>query len=236
VDTCLWLRSYPLPGLERKLSGLSLYVPKFSVASPKSFGPLSRVTLGPKIEVATAAQALRAQRIIEGELFKYEQKVLRSNLTEVCFFRNLEFRRSGPYGGYALGRRIFLCADSVVCTEHWIRESFHHEMCHILMKRRGGFPEVRWRMISGLRAYRKSSTWPPAEYEVDSQEAQDLLERGFVSNYASTNWEEDACELFAAMMMQSPRLKACKAESKIGQKVILMRRWQRMDRWGRLGD
>ncbi|PCH60022.1 MAG: hypothetical protein COC05_05470 [Gammaproteobacteria bacterium] len=197
---------YRLTWLERDLEHLNAHygVRITTDLTPDDYRPewldddTGQLATGSKIVLTSNADDFaRFVRLITPEIKRYAPALIRQHLTRVYCLDKLTLY-DAPFGGtYNIAQSsLYLLNKNDFSLSSWMKETFHHELSSMLMKKQG-FDEGAWRQAAGLafRYQQDENPWfqwmylrgyvdPVADTTV-------FFKRGLLRHYSETGVEND---------------------------------------------
>lgn len=152
-------------------------------------------------------EIVKEQRLLREEIARYPSEFIKQNLKDIYVVKTLSYYDTAVGGfGWPEGKRLYLMND--VYSETDFRDTFHHELAHVLLRNHSAqFALNRWQRlnppafhygIGGLESIRKgtagSGNPDPAYWE-----------QGFACLYGMVDADEDFACLCAEVFSGDPR-------------------------------
>jgi len=173
---------------------------------------------------ATEEEQIRVIPVIYGFLGRYPEEVIEDNLRAIYLSHDLFFYGQS-YGGTNSLDAIYMTSrgEDEGYTQDYLEGLLHHEFSSILM-RNYGFPETEWRAINPPDfVYSENDIWVVEDDGLYDQPPV-LLRDGFITQYATTTFENDVNVLAEWLFVQPDRLEGLSASyPAIAEKVALLR-------------
>lgn len=163
-----------------------------------------------------------AVAILREEFSKHPVGVLRSSVGLVCLYDRMMIGDAGLSGTCDLSERTLYaaCIINEEGWEDWLRRTFHHEACHLILHyNRCHWAVEAWHQVNppGFQYKNEGVTWRDDGRSLLTIDPQ-LNEMGLLNQYSSISAEEDFCcichEIFAGtsgiwdILEKHPRLLA----------------------------
>ncbi len=154
-----------------------------------------------------ASEMERAARLIDMFVAAYDAAFLQKNLTDIYLAGDLHcYGRA--YGGTNSTSSIYIRVGSRAegYTDRVLLATMHEEFSSILL-RQYAFPAGRWALFNGADyRYPDDSIEILDQAGVKAEPPAALLQRGFLSNYAASSFENDVNEYAGWMLVWPDRL------------------------------
>ncbi|MEM0925980.1 MAG: hypothetical protein AAGJ83_08080, partial [Planctomycetota bacterium] len=158
-------------------------------------------------ESLASRETERSLRAVRLAFTKYPPSLLRSNLDRVYLIRQLRFSGISAAGTNSLDR-VYVSVESVEqgYSDAFIESTFHHEFSSILLR---NFPHLfaksEWFSVNpaGFR-YKESGTDAIKAGKASEDYAPELAKKGFLTEYAMWDFEDDFNTIATALFMGNP--------------------------------
>ena len=143
----------------------------------------------------------RLPKILSKSLGKYPNWVIKEYLEHIWFVEDLSMEKEDTIAGLASPQKktiyVEVAENGISWTDTSVEKTIHHELAHILDEE-FSFPEVDWRNCNPEGFVYGKKEDEPEKY---------LWEKGFVSNYARSDADEDFPELTGLIFSQPRKAK-----------------------------
>jgi hypothetical protein len=140
-------------------------------------------------------------KIIENELNKYTETIIKNNIDKIYIVNNLEFYGSKVAGSYFTGKGENIIYLSIIQGQDII-DALHHEFFSIVYyNNKNLFPKVEWESLNKLPYW--NNTWEAVKDDnIKTGYQTKYAEAGFICSYARTSFSNDMSSM--AEMCFSP--------------------------------
>jgi len=179
--------------------GVDFFSPLKNPPIPAGPAPNSKVT------PIRHRMLMRYPEILEQAFEKYPVDVIRKYLNSIQFVGRIEDRvRSGYWGTYDPFRRIIYLIDDGIQTDDQAMGTFHHEFSSLLLKSHSFFGHPWTDNNPKNFQYYEDRYSTYAAMKKHRENDKDYYEKGMVSNYGLTSFENDFNE-YSRMIFTHPQ-------------------------------